>query len=171
MWWLRLGDLLRLRLPRNDQVFIKSYLNEAGLFLFNQMSVVDQAHSVRVARYIIQEAAVRKGLNLDCLVQAALLHDVGKVKGEIGRGNRILVGIVRRLFPRKRHQWGRRDKTSALRYALYVDAIHPSRGGYMAESLGINPQVVALIKRHHDPDSAENDSPELSLLKLADAKS
>ncbi|HEY8345304.1 MAG TPA: HD domain-containing protein [Bacillota bacterium] len=171
MWWLRLVDLLRFRLSRYDQVFVKSYLNEAGQFLFNQMSVADQAHSIRVARYIIDEVAVGKDINLDCLVQAALLHDVGKVKGEIGRINRILVGIIRRFFPRKREQWGRRDKTSALRYALYVDAIHPSRGGYMAESMGINPQVVALIKRHHDPDSAEDDTPELSLLKLADAKS
>lgn len=170
MWWQRLGDLLRFRLPRNDQVFIKNYLNEAGRFLFNQMAVMDQIHSVRVARYIIQEAAVRKGLNLDSLVQAALLHDVGKVKGDMSRGHRIVVGIIRRLFPQKRQKWGRRDKTSALCYALYVDLIHPSRGGYMAESMGINPQVVSLIKSHHDPVLTESDTPELNLLKLADAK-
>ena len=81
------------------------------------------------------------------------------------------MGIIRRFFPRKRDQWARRDKTSAFRYALYVDAIHPSRGGYMAESMGIDPQVVTLIKKHHDPDSAADDTLELSLLKLADAKS
>jgi|SRR5690554_5345901 len=171
MWWQRLGDLLRFRLPQSDLAFVQSYLNEAGLFLFNQMSVVDQKHSVRVARYIIQEAVERRGINLNCVIQAALLHDAGKVKGDIKRYNRVCVGIIRRLCPCKRHKWSSRDKQSALRYSLYVDMIHPTRGAYMAESMGIDSRVVSLIKNHHEqkPEVVAGDG-ELSLLQLADAK-
>lgn len=168
-WWQRLADLVGMRLNQNDQAFVESYLNDAGQFLFKQMSTVDQRHAVRVARFIIQEASFRRGVDLERLVQAALLHDAGKVRGEIGWFCRLLVGIIRRMLPGSRHKWAKRDKSSRLRYALYVDVNHASRGAYMAESLGLDPEVASLIKRHHDENPGDND-PELSLLKTADEK-
>ncbi len=167
--WQRLVDLFRSKLKPNDRKFIETYIDEPGLFLFTQMSYSDQKHSIAMARFLLEETENLKGVDLQTLIQGALLHDVGKIKGEITRLNRIIVGVIRRLFPRSREKWGQRGKKRSLRHAIYVDLIHPSRGAYMAESLGIDPKVVSLIKHHHDPKT-DNVDLELSLLKMADEK-
>lgn len=166
-WWQRLKDLLSRRLKRSDQSFVKEYLDDAGLFLFNQMSVVDQRHAVRVARFIIKEASFQRGIDLQSLVQAALLHDLGKIKGEISRFHRIGVGLFRRLTPNLRQSWASKDRKSAFKYALYVDLVHPIRGAYMAESFGLDPRVVSLIRRHHSP---KDPGRELKMLIHADER-
>lgn len=168
-WRKRSGSKPDIRLNRKDRKFVEENLDAAGRFLFSQMSIVDQRHALRVARHIKKVAAFQRGIDLKNLIQAALLHDVGKVKGEIKWYQRILVALIRRLFPRRREKWALRDKSSSFRYALYVDLIHPSRGAYMAESLGLAPEVVSLIRRHHDPPSGKYD-PELALLQEADRK-
>jgi|SRR5690554_272375 len=168
-WRDRLGSMLGVRLNRKDRAFVDKNLDQAGRFLFSQMSIIDQRHTLRVARYIVKEATFQRGIDLKMLIQAALLHDAGKVKGEINWFYRILVGIIRRLFPRLRDKWAVRDKRFSFRYALYVDLVHPSRGAYMAKSLGLAPEIVSLIRRHHDPPSGKYE-PELALLQEADRK-
>ncbi|NLW56956.1 MAG: HD domain-containing protein [Firmicutes bacterium] len=164
----RIFALLRIKLKPADREFVEKYLDDAGLFLFNQMSFLDQKHSVAVARILAAEEVKDNGFNQQQLIQAALLHDCGKVKGEIKWFLRPLVAVIRRWFPRRREKWGARGK-SALSHALYVDRHHPSRGAYLAESLGLDPQVVSLIKRHHDP-LVEDQDRELALLQFADRK-
>lgn len=164
----RILDLFRIKLKPTDREFVKKNLDEAGLFLFNQMSFTDQKHSVAVARILLAGEVNDNGYNQQWLIQAALLHDSGKVKGEIAWFLRPLVAVIRRWFPRLREKWGERGK-SALSHALYVDLHHPSRGAYLAESLGLDPQVVSLIKRHHDQITEGRDR-ELALLQFADGK-
>jgi len=166
--WRRVIDLFRRRLNKNDRQLVESYLDEAGLFLFNQMSYADQKHAVAVARYLLSEKVDTSKANLPLLIRGALLHDVGKVKGEISWWNRIRVGLIRRYLPRLRVKWAKRGE-AGLSHALYVDLCHPDRGAYMAQSLGIDPSVVALIKHHHD-ETGEPASIELALLRRADAK-
>lgn len=166
--WQRVLALFRRKLNKIDRQLAESYLNEAGLFLFNQMSYADQKHAVTVARYLLSDKVDTGGADLPLLIQGALLHDVGKVKGEISWWNRIRVGIIRRLCPGLRDKWAKRGE-KGLSHALYVDLHHPDRGAYMARSLGIDPAVVSLIKHHHD-DTNEQTSIELVLLQNADAK-
>lgn len=169
-WWERLGYLLGIKLSPDNRAFVRQYLDDAGWFLFSQMSFLDQRHALRVARYIVRKAAFQRGIaNLDELVQAALLHDAGKIKGEILWIYRLPVRLVRDLFPRRQKQWAVRDKSRSFRYALYVDLVHATRGAYMARSLGLSPTVVGLIRRHHDLQSRIYD-PELSLLQEANRK-
>lgn len=173
-WWQRLKDLLGRRLAPDDRAFVEEYLDEAGLFLFNQMSVADQRHAVRVAQSIIREVSFRRGIDLKTLIQAALLHDIGKVKGEINWFHRIAVGICRRLAPGSRRNWASADRETPFRYALYVDLIHPARGAYMAESFGLSEEVTSLIRSHHDSPnhgpSQTGQGVELQLLKHADKR-
>ena len=166
--WQRVFDLFRRKLKHTDREFEESYLDEAGLFLFTQMSYADQKHSVKVAQFLLNEGVNTKGVNLKLLLQGALLHDTGKVKGEISWFNRLIVGLIRRCFPGVREKWGQRGKSS-LNHALYVDLNHPSRGAYLAESLGIDSKVVSLIKHHHDKITDGADL-ELILLQTADGK-
>ncbi|HEY8392679.1 MAG TPA: HDIG domain-containing metalloprotein [Capillibacterium sp.] len=164
----RVIDLFRRKLSKADREFAESYLDEPGLFLFNQMSYADQKHAVTVARYLLSGKVETEGADLQLLIKGALLHDAGKVKGEISWWNRLLVGLIRRFFPRLREKWGKRGE-GGLAHALYVDLHHPDRGAYMAQSLGIDPAVVALIKHHHDVLN-EQAALELVLLQTADGK-
>ncbi len=169
-WWERLSYLLGIKLSPDNQAFARRYLDDAGWFLFSQMSMLDQRHTLRAARYIVRKAAFQRGVvNLNNLVQAALLHDAGKIKGEILWVYRLPVRLVRDLFPRRQKRWAARDKSRSFRYALYVDLVHATRGAYMAKSLGLPATVVSLIKRHHDPQSRTYE-PELSLLQEANRK-
>jgi putative nucleotidyltransferase with HDIG domain len=166
--WQRVLDLFRFKLRKDDRQLAESYLGEAGIFLFNQMSYADQKHAVNVGRYLLSEKVDTTGANLQLLIKAALLHDVGKVKGDISWWNRIIVGVIRRCFPKVRQRRAKRGE-AGLGHALYVDLTHPDRGAYMAQSLGIDPEVVSLIRQHHNPLD-EQDSLELVLLQTADAK-
>lgn len=169
-WWERLGYLLGFRLSPYNRAFARRYLDDAGWFLFSQMSIMDQRHTLRVARYIARKAVLQMGIaNLHELIQAALLHDAGKIKGEILWIYRLPVRLVRDLFPWLQRRWAVRDKSRSFRYALYVDLVHATRGAYMAESLGLPAKVVSLIKRHHDPPPRTFE-PEMSLLQEANRK-
>ncbi len=159
----RFFTLLPIKLNATDREFVETYLDEAGLFLFNQMSLFDQKHAVAAARVLATQELMDNRLNQRRLVQAALLHDCGKVKGEIAWFLRPLVAVIRKFFPRRREKWAARGE-SALSHALYVDLHHPSRGAYLAESLGLEPELVSLIKHHHDPLTGNQD-PELVLLQ------
>ncbi|NLC52899.1 MAG: hypothetical protein GX770_02905, partial [Firmicutes bacterium] len=73
--WQRVIGLFRRRLNKTDRQLAESYLDEAGLFLFNQMSYADQKHAVTVARYLLSEKVDTSGANMSLLIQGALLHD------------------------------------------------------------------------------------------------
>jgi putative nucleotidyltransferase with HDIG domain len=168
-WWSRLMDLTGGPLPESDQALVTNYLDDAGRFLFYQMDMTEQRHSIKVARRLLHEVAFRRGIDTERLIQAALLHDAGKVKGELRWFNRIVIGLIRRVAPKLRQRWAMRERQKSWRYACYVDLVHPERGAYMAQSLGIDSQVVELIRAHHAPIN-QHTIPELLYLQTADDK-
>ena len=87
------------KLSPEDEQFLSEYLDDPGRFLFSQMSKIDQHHSIAVARQVMVEAAHSDGLEMNLLIKAALLHDVGKVEGDFNFLSRILVGLVKRVRP------------------------------------------------------------------------
>ena len=82
-WLSRLSDLFVKGLSENDHALVANYLDEPGRFLFYQMDLVDQQHTLKVARYLLREVAFRRGVDTERLIQAALLHDSGKVRGDM----------------------------------------------------------------------------------------
>lgn len=160
------------RLNKEEQKLIDDYLDDAGKFLFSQMSKADQRHSLAVARTILTQAAYLRGVKIKTLVKAALLHDIGKVEGDFTFLSRLFVGVIRRVNPTLRGKLALTNPVTRwekIKYGCYVDLIHPARGAYMAKIFGIEPTVVEMIKRHHDPPR-EGQSPELTWLQTADNK-
>lgn len=159
------------KLTRSDVDFVRSYLDEPGQFLFFQMSPVDQRHAVAVARELLSEVGYRRELDGLTLIKAALLHDIGKVEGDLNIVNRVVAGLIRRLSPSLRDKLSAPDQTGGwkIRYGFYVDKVHPLRGSHMAQVLGIEAKVVELIRHHHD-HPRDNQSSELTCLQLADNK-
>jgi putative nucleotidyltransferase with HDIG domain len=169
---LRLLGCAKKRLSVEERILIDKYLDDAGKFLFFQMDRIDQHHALAVAKTVMEEAGYQRGVNLDILVKAALLHDIGKVEGELNFWGRISAGLLRRLNPKLRDKLSRNTRNSFFEkicYGFYVDRIHPARGSYMARSLGIEANVVQLIRRHHDPP-VQGQTVELTWLQTADGK-
>lgn len=174
----RLGFIKRFfglwnpKLTPMDIELVESYLDDAGKFLFFQMSQADQLHSISVAKIVISEAGFIRGLNHQALVKAALLHDVGKVEGELSFFSRLAAGTIRRINPNWRNKLAvnsRKPFWGKIRYGFYVDMIHPARGSHMAKIFGIDDLVVKLIRHHHDPPSNDQ-APELTWLQMADSR-
>jgi len=114
------------------------------------MDPADQRHALTVAKAVLAKRGYQTGLPVEPLVQAALLHDIGKVEGDLTPLTRLLVGVVRRMMPRLRARWAARSG-NRLSLACYVDLHHAGRGAYMARTLGISAEVAAVIRSHHDP--------------------
>jgi putative nucleotidyltransferase with HDIG domain len=157
---------------KEERKLIDDYLDDAGKFLFSQMSKADQRHSLAVAQMILDQAAYLRGVKIKALVKAALLHDIGKIEGDFNWLSRLFVGLIRRINPTLRGKLAITNPDTIwekVKYGCYVDLVHPARGAHMAKIFGIEPAVVEMIRRHHDPPR-ENQSPELTWLQTADNK-
>lgn len=130
------------------------------------MDPADQRHGLAVAKSALAKRGYQLGAPVEYLVQAALLHDIGKVAGDLTPLTRICVGFLRRFLPRLRARLAKRDGTP-LQRACYVDLRHAARGAYMARAFGIAPDVVQIIRAHHDPP-APYEAKILTYLREAD---
>jgi putative nucleotidyltransferase with HDIG domain len=129
--------------------------------LFRQMTAYDRAHALRVVRLLRQQTGDRT------LLQAALLHDLGKSAG----GERIpllyrgAIVLAQRFTPLWKWLARERPVGHPLR-PFFLYTVHATRGAQLAQKAGIDASVVALIAGHHN----ENASGSLFLLQQADRR-
>lgn len=108
-----------------------SALSPAELGLWRSQLLVDQVHTVAVARRV------------ECfpnwVVQAALLHDVGKADARLGVVGRVAATVLElsgvRRFPG--------------RLGRYLD--YPEHGARSLAAIGADERVVAWAREHHWP--------------------
>mgnify|MGYP000936403038 CR=1 FL=1 len=131
-------------LKDSDLKYIQRYLSEQERALFFQMDIIDQRHALEAARYAHRAATARGlGHQRHLIVKAALLHDIGKVKGDLP----LLARAKYTLFQPKP------GKNQNKAWAALKD--HAQRGAHMAETFGTEPEVVRLIRGHHNPPQDE----------------
>jgi hypothetical protein len=166
---------LRSHLSTNDEILIKSVLSTlAQQQLFNRMTPNDQRHAMAVVHTLWQA-----GYNHSALMQAALLHDVGKSMGQ-PIIHRVLIVLFNAFWPAalkwlsasgqgSNDQLGdansvitgeqsavNSDQLSAIyliswwRRPFVVHAQHPAIGAAWARQVGCDPLAVDLIFRHQD---------------------
>jgi len=105
------------------------------------------------------------------LVRCALLHDVGKVRGDVSTWDKVLTVLAHQLAPNWAKQLGRYGKAGRLaniRHAFYIYFHHAERGAEMLTTAGADSQLISIIRRHHKGPNDE-DSSELRILKQADS--
>lgn len=133
---------------------LSAYLTEAQLELFGRMSHADQRHCLAVWR------ALRRDVVTDeALLQAALLHDVGKATAGVMIWHRVIGVLLEAVAPRALAALGK-DRPGSWRYPFYLYQGHAERGANMAQQAGVLPAAVDLIRWHHNPDVSPS-SPEL----------
>ncbi len=127
-----------------DEALAAALLPPPLLALYARMAPRDQAHAARVCRALRQ-----KGVDDPILLQAALLHDVGKTGG-IPLLYRVLYVLVGRWAPWLLQRLEQRSRVPALLCPLVQLARHPEIGAELAARAGASPDVVALIRWHQD---------------------
>lgn len=123
-------------------------LEPAQFRLWCRMSGPDRRHAVRCGRYVLGrlgEDAPRE------VVQAAIMHDVGKLDSRLRTYGRVVATLCGALAGRKTaHLWVR-GSGFTRRVGLYL--LHPELGADMLALAGSHDLVVRWAREHHLPES------------------
>ncbi|HWR45467.1 HDIG domain-containing metalloprotein [Sporomusa sp.] len=167
----QLVSALSARITEQDREFIARNLDSAQAALFWQMNLPDQRHALNVAYTAFELSAGDCTVDQELLIQCALLHDVGKVQGDVSTADKIITVILDKCAPGWARRWarlGRGSKVANLRHAVYIYYNHAVRGAAMLQAIGAPQPVIEIVMRHHEA-SAAGEPPELRLLRAADS--
>lgn len=157
------------RLSPTEIDFVRQTLPIESWAFFFAMHPADQTHCYRVAM-----TALRLQKNLGegdgtLLVRAALLHDIGRKKGELNIWGKVLTVLLVHFFPIYSRRVAKGESPAPfhkLSRMLYIYFQHPRIGAQQLKNIGLE-EEAALVERHHAPP-AVGDSVELALLRQAD---
>lgn len=158
------------RVTTDDRAWVNDALSPKEASLFWQMNLPDQQHAIRVARSAMELAKDAADIDRDLLLRAALLHDVGKVKGDVSTADKVLTVIGHKFAPRMMRSWGREGRGGRidnLRHACYVYFHHPQRSADLLRNIDAEEALLELILHHHD-NMMTGERAELTLLRQAD---
>ncbi len=173
--WRRVKQViaaLTARVTAADLAFVAANLTPEEQQLFYAMNLPDQYHALQVAYTAGQLAAGREDVDHGLLTRCALLHDVGKIKGDVSTFDKAAAVVAHRIAPRRAEGWGRPGrggKVANLRHALHVYFHHPERSAALLAATGGEERLVSIVLRHHQPP-ASGEPPELAILRAADEK-
>jgi putative nucleotidyltransferase with HDIG domain len=161
---------LTARVTAADHDFIRENLRAEERSLFYGMNLPDQRHALNVTYSALALARDKPGVDLGLLVKSALLHDVGKVRGDVSTLDKILTVIAHKLMPDWARRWGKYGRGTRLanfRHAVHIYFHHPERSAELLASVGAAQEVIGVVRRHHE--APQDDEPvELTILRQAD---
>ncbi|MEP7357348.1 MAG: HD domain-containing protein [Anaerolineales bacterium] len=140
--------------PR-DLAEARRALTPALAALFERQTPGEQAHALRVMRRVAASGVHTGRLEL---LQAALLHDVGKTRAPLSLPERVAVVLAGRLWPGLVRRGGWRPFVTAR--------CHADWGAELCAQAGAPPLTVELVRRHQTP--AGRDDALLAVLQMAD---
>ena len=150
---------LRPRLADDDRLLVAKWLPSALQRLFYSMTPRDQRHALDVAHTLLAEVESDAAL-----VQAALLHDVGK--GDVRLWHRVAVVVFEALSPQLLR---RLAPAGAGGWRAPFDRLlrHAELGARRLEEAGpdVSGETVRLV-RYHEDDIVDDES--LARLRAAD---
>lgn len=146
---------------------MRQVLSPPLMQIFLCMQPGEQTHCLRVFKKLIGQ-----GETSHDLLNAALLHDVGKSRYPLRQWERVLIVICQAFIPEQAKQLGE-GKAQGWRRPFVVAQKHPEWGAEMAETAGASPLTISLIREHQEPFQKSEDEKEklLKRLILADHES
>jgi len=159
--WYRAGQFFRAlfaRVRAQELEQVLRILTPAQFALFAAMQRSDQRHSLDVCNTL-----QRAGYDDPILLQASLLHDVGKAAARLSIGHRVAFVLIKRFAPDWLARLARDGKGWKAPFAVYAG--HAQRSADWAAQAGSDPRVVACIRSHHLPEPSSKRS---AALKWAD---
>ncbi len=140
------------------------------LTLFWRLSVPDQCHALRTARHALRLAENASGtVDLPLLTRCALLHDVGRKKGDLGTFWKSFAVLFSAFFPETARTYGDDLGDGILARKMRVYFHHAEIGAELLFRIGFL-EEAKIIRKHHEAPT-EDDPLELRLLRMADEMS
>lgn len=148
--YYRVRQLTRSLRPCIDKAelsYIKSVLTEKQAELFFRLPLFEQRHALNVCQTL-----VAGGFGYDVeLLQAALLHDLGKTDSLHNRSiplwGKVANVVLRKLGGPALVTWLASTQPASLRYIFYLQCRHEKRGAKLIRQIGSSNRVVALVGR------------------------
>jgi hypothetical protein len=138
---------VRRRPSSRNLALAQNLLTPAQMVLFTRMQPDEQAHSLNVARSLIE-----RGESETDLLKAALLHDVGKVCQPLKPWERAWIVLGKAIFPGLVCKWGAAPRNgkavSFLQRPFVVADQHAAWGARLALQAGVSDLSANLIRRH-----------------------
>ena len=147
---------------------IRAYLTPSQLTLFRRLQKSEQWHAFSVLQTLLESGQK----NAD-LLNAALLHDLGKIHYPLKVWERVMIVMVRRFAPRLLQRWGQ-ETPQGLSKPFVVACHHAEWGADLAARAGASKLTIELIRRHEelvDTNSRSRKDRLLHLLQQADNSS
>ena len=141
-----------------DRRYVERYLPPEAAKLFYAMSTVDQRHALNVA-HSLERLLDGTDTERDFMLRVALLHDVGRVRGDMGIIGKVAAVLLAEFAPRLANFF------AAKTNFMHVYFHHAEIGAAKLKALGFVDEA-AIIALHHT--SSADESVELCLLKQAD---
>lgn len=153
-------------LTQAEKAFIESILTASQAFFFFQLAIYEQRHALRVCQTL---CAGGHGTDKE-LLQASLLHDLGKSDPQNGRFIPVWGKIANVLFSMFKAKSVMRKLAKAepksWRYVFWLQLHHEQRGASLAEKMGSSRRVVNLIGGYSA--ALQQGDPAMIALKWAD---
>jgi hypothetical protein len=127
-----------------DLAHARQVLSPPLLALFLNLQTGEQAHSLWMFRQLIMQGETNRDL-----WTAALLHDVGKSCYPLRLWERIMIVLVKAMFPSQVKDWSL-GNPSGWKRPLVIAEQHPAWGAELAKQAGASSLAVSLIQRHHE---------------------
>jgi hypothetical protein len=148
----------RVRPASQDLSIAQTILTPAQVALFDRLQPFEQAHSLHVARALLERG--EKDPDLLC---AALLHDVGKICQPLRPWERAWIVIGKAFFPGLAQKWGaisqNNGAVSFLKRPFIVAEQHPLWGAELALQAGVSSRSADLIRAHQSRNDENSPHP------------
>ena len=154
------------KITEADRVYVTEHLEDAPQELFFAMDTIDQRHALNVAHTAEKLAATFAAVDRRLLIRAALLHDVGRRKGDMGLFGKTFAVLADKFFPNENDGKNFFPLPKKLKHIMYVYRRHAIIGAESLAKIGLV-READLIRRHHDAEKI-SDSDELKILRRAD---
>lgn len=141
------------QISSEDLQLVHSFLNETPRLLFDAQSPTDQRHALDVALDLLQNQAHLSFPQKRILIQAALLHDCGKIRYPLKIWQRVYIVLCAKLPCPVQEFLKGLTQHKALSLPLILAEQHPAWGAVLASQAGLAEEVIALIRNHHTPHS------------------
>ena len=124
-----------------ETAYVRQILTSSQTTLFEALPLYERRHALNVCRTLVWG-----GYGSDHeLLQAALLHDLGKFDPATGRTIPIWLKVVNVVLGRRMVARLASERGGSWRYMFWLQAHHEKRGITLAESVGSSPRVIALL--------------------------
>ncbi|MBO4852156.1 MAG: HD domain-containing protein [Schwartzia sp.] len=155
------------RVSTEDAAYVERYLSSAVQPLFFAQSVPDQCHALRAARNAEAIAQTAQDtVDVSLLIRCALLHDVGRKKGDLGTFGKSFAVLFAKFCPALARDYGNGKRSGVLARKMNVFFHHAEMGAAMLSNIGFS-QEAEIVRKHHEAP-ADDDPPELRILRMAD---